>query len=149
MDKLNTLALEGKINENASIKDQHSIIINCEIDKVWKILSDIEKWPEWNSNIRNVKLTGKVERDGSFQWRLDGTRISSQIQAVEPPSMLSWTGKSKWVKSIFVWQLDADDQQTIATLAASFQGGILVNTHQKIYNELIKWLDNLKNIAEG
>lgn len=151
MEKLNALAKDGRINENANVKDQHSIIINSPIDQVWSILTDLEKWSEWNPNIKNV-VVEKVEESGNFKWQLDGTKISSQIQSMQAPTQLAWTGKSKWVKSIYVWQLEDDENQTIASLSASFQGGaftILVSNHQKIYNDLMGWLASLKQKAEG
>ncbi|MEQ9405016.1 MAG: SRPBCC family protein [Cyclobacteriaceae bacterium] len=151
MKKLETLAKEGKINENASIKDGHSIIINAPINKVWGVLTDLEKWPNWNPVIKNVSTGGKPEKGMNFKWTFDGTKYSSQIQAIKEPETLAWTGKSSWIKSIHVWQLESDDNQTIASLSTSLQStfAVLVNKHQKVYNDLIGWLECLKNTAES
>ena len=151
MNRLNALAKEGKINENASIKDSHSVIINAPIAKVWEILIDIEKWPEWNNIVKEASIKDPVEIETPFSWYFNGVRFNSQIQAISEPNMLTWTGKSKLIKSAFVWQLENDDDQTIATFSASLQGTftVLVNKHQRVYNELMTWLENLKKSAES
>ncbi len=151
MNELNALAKEGKINQNASIKDGHSAIINTSLDKVWGLLINIEQWPEWNTVIKSVKAEGETKEGMNFSWNLNGTKIQSQIQYIAPKNTISCTGKTKWVKSIFVWQLESDENQTIVTLNASMQGifATMFKSHQKVYNDLIQWLQNLKTAAEA
>ncbi|MEP5613013.1 MAG: SRPBCC family protein [Cyclobacteriaceae bacterium] len=150
MNNLNTLASQGKINENANVKDRHSIIINAPIDKVWSILSDMEKWPEWHDKIKKVQIEGEVARGTDFSWTFDGKKFNSQIQSADAPTQLSWTGKTSMAKSVHVWQLEDDENQTIASLGTSLQGTftILFNKHQKIYNDLLTWLQMLKEASE-
>ena len=151
MNTLNELAREGKINENASVKDGHSTIINASIDKVWGLIIDIQNWPKWNQVVKSVQVEEKIEEGTSFAWNLNGTKIKSQVQFLESAHTMSCTGKSKWIKSIFVWQLESDENQTIVTLNASMQGAFatLFKNHQKVYNDLIKWLSSLKKAAES
>lgn len=151
MNNLNALASEGKINENANIKDRHSIIINAPIDKVWGILINMEQWPSWNEKIKNVQIDGEVANGTNFKWTFDGKKFTSQIQSAAKPNMLSWTGKSSMAKSVHIWQLEDDENQTIASLATSLQGTftILFNKHQKVYNDLLSWLQELKEAAEN
>lgn len=151
MNSLNALAVEGKINENASIRDQHSTIINAPIEKVWAILSDLENWPNWNSDVKKIELSGKVEEGAKFQWTIGRLKANSQIQHLHAPNTLTWTGKTNWVKRIYVWSLEPDDKKTIVTVSTSLQGflTVLVENHQRVYNELLNWLETLKNKAEG
>lgn len=150
MNKLNELAKQGKINDNASIKDGHSIIINAPIDSVWSALIDIDGWPSWNDDIKKVSIEGAPEVGADFSWTFDGTKFNSQIQSIDKPTTLSWTSKSKLAKSIHVWQLEDDENQTIVTLSTSMQGTftMVFNNHQKIYNEILQWLQKLKEKAE-
>ncbi|MEO9868851.1 SRPBCC family protein [Ekhidna sp.] len=150
MKKLNALARKGKINENASIRDSHSTIINADIEKVWSILTDMENWPDWNPEVKKVTLDGDLSEGSTFKWTMGRTNGESQIQQVNKPSTLTWTSKAKWVKRIFVWSLESDEGQTIATVSASLQGTmvVLMENHQKVYDELLSWLECLKNKAE-
>ncbi|WP_425391678.1 SRPBCC family protein [Ekhidna sp.] len=150
MKKLNELAKKGMINENASIRDSHSTIINANIDKVWDILTDMEDWPNWNPEIKKVTLEGEIAEGTTFKWVQGRTHGISQIQVVKKPALLAWTSKAKFVKRIYVWTLESDEGQTIATVSASFQGAmvVLAQNHQKVYDELLGWLELLKNKAE-
>lgn len=150
MKKLNALAQKGQINENAGIRDSHSIIINADIDKVWNVLIDMENWPSWNPDVKKVTLDGDVAVGTYFSWVQGRTHGKSQIQTVDKPSTLAWTSKAKWVKRIYVWTLESDEGQTIATVSASFQGTfvVLAENHQKVYHELLNWLELLKNKTE-
>ena len=151
MKKLDALAKQGKINESAGVRDGHSIIINAPVTKVWEILIDIENWSEWNDQIKNVKIDSTPESGEKFKWSFDGTTFKAQIQDCTAPSLLAWTGKSNWSKAIHVWELEDDDNQTIATLSTSLQGtfSILANKHQKVYDDTLNWLQRLKEKAEG
>ena len=151
MKKLNALAREGKINENAGIRDSHSIIINADIDRVWNIIADMESWPEWNPEVKKVNVEGELSEGTYFSWTQGRTSGKSQIQAVKKPALLSWTSKARFVNRIYVWTFESDESQTIATVSASFQGTfvVIVENHQKVYHELLNWLELLKNKAEG
>ena len=81
MKKLNALAQKGQINENASIRDSHSTIINAEINKVWDILADIQDWPDWISDVKKVTVDGDVGEGTTFHWVQGRSHGTSQIQA--------------------------------------------------------------------
>lgn len=151
MKKLEALAKEGKINEDASIKDSHSIIINASVDTVWGIIRDAKKWSEWNGDIKDVNVPGELTEGTEFAWTFDGTKYNATVQALDDKGhTLSITGKSSWIKSVHVWQLENDDTQTIATLSASLERtfAVLMNKHQKVHNDLLNWLERLKELAE-
>ncbi len=150
MKRLNALAKKGEINENASIKDSHSIVINASIKKVWDVLTDIEKWPHWNADVKRVELKGDLNEGANFIWKQGRTQGQSEIQQIKEPTSFSWTSKAKWVKRIFVWSLESDENQTIVTVSASLQGAlvVIVENHQKVYDELLNWLECLKTKAE-
>ncbi|MCB0703645.1 MAG: SRPBCC family protein, partial [Ignavibacteriae bacterium] len=47
-----------------------SITINASKEKIWKILTDFENYPEWNSFIKSV--TGEVKVGNQIQIKLQG-----------------------------------------------------------------------------
>jgi len=149
MKTLESQAREGRINENASIRDRQSVIINAPIDRVWQILTTVNAWPQWNKEIKMAKCE-KVAVDAEFEWQVRLSHFKSTFQVVDTPNTLAWTGKSKLVKSIFVWNLEASDTQTIVTVEESLEGFILpvFNNHSKLHNVLIDWLHALKKEAE-
>lgn len=150
MKNLESQAREGRINENASIRDRQSIIINAPIDRVWSLLTDIDNWPNWNKEIKSASCT-TVAEGASFDWHIRHTSFVSTFQAVKEPTLLSWLGKSKLMKSIFVWNLEASDQQTIVTVEESIEGFVIpiFNNHSKLHDILVDWLNALKKKAEA
>ncbi|WP_420578476.1 SRPBCC family protein [Ekhidna sp.] len=151
MKKLNALAQKGQINENASIRDSHSTIINADINKVWDILVNLKDWPNWMQDVKKVTVEGSEIGEGTvFKWVQGRAHGISEIQAFKKPNTFAWTSKASMVKRIYVWSLESDEGQTIATVSASFQGVmvVLAQNHQKVYNELLNWLEALKNKAE-
>ncbi|GAB4239352.1 MAG: hypothetical protein Tsb0034_15370 [Ekhidna sp.] len=150
MNRTIALAKEGKINENASIKDQHSIVINAPIDKVWDILIDLQNWKEWNSDVKKMDVEGPIKAGTKFNWTIGRLKAQSQIQLIDKPQTLAWTEKSSWVKRIYVWSLEQDENQTLVTLSSSLQGvfTVLVERHSKVYDELLNWLESLKKKSE-
>jgi uncharacterized protein YndB with AHSA1/START domain len=149
MNELESQAREGRINENASIRDRQAAIINAPIEKVWKILTLVNEWPNWNPEIKSARAE-KVQARESFDWHIKHSHFQSIFQVVNEPTLLTWTGKSKLVKSIFVWNLEASDNQTIVTVEESIEGFVipLFNNHSKLHDILIDWLKALKSEAE-
>lgn len=149
MKIIGPLAENGKINSEASIRDRQSIIINAEIDVIWKVLTDIANWPSWNKHIKSIS-GNTLEVGSQFEWSLNGIHIHSIVKKVTPPEQIAWTGTSLGVKAIYVWNLEKSDNQTIVTAEESLQGlRTIFLGHQKIHNTLINWLEFLKQRVEN
>lgn len=151
MQRLISLAKEAKINENANIKDQHSLIINAPIEKVWDKLTDIKKWPEWHPEIESISLKGNVEEGTQFIKVQNGTKINATIQLLEKPNALATTNKTGLIKGVNVWELEQNDDQTTLTYSSSQQGvlTVFVVNHQKIYHEITSWLEYFQKSLES
>ena len=147
MKKLEEWAKEGRINNDASVRDRQSAIINAHIDKVWELLTDVNAWPSWCEEIKSAEC----DKGADFDWTVRHTHFVSQFQTVQEPTLLTWVGKSKFVKAIFVWNLEASDEQTIVTVEESIEGFIIpiFNNHSKLHGILIDWLAALKQTAEA
>lgn len=145
MKSLEAQALEGKINENASIRDRQSAIVNAPIEKVWDLLVNVNDWPDWNPEIKSAKCD-KVEPGAEFEWTVRHTHLHSKFKVVDEPTLLTWVGKGKLTKMIFVWSFEASDEQTIITVEQSVEGIVLplFNNHSKLHDILIDWLEALK-----
>lgn len=72
--------------------------------------------------------------------------FNQRFKVVDEHAMLSWVGKSKLTKTIFVWSLEASDEQTIITVEQSVEGIVipLLTNHNKLHDILIDWLAALK-----
>lgn len=149
MKNLEALAQQGKINNHANLQDKQSIIINASVDEVWAVLTDFDKWKEWNSDISWVKID-KVAAGESFSWNIKGSTIKSKIAAIAAPEMITWVGSYMGIKAIHVWKLDkTDGNQTIVTNEESMEGFLtMFFGHRKLHETLISWLNQLKKAVE-
>ena len=149
MKTLVAYAKEGKINENASIRDRHSIIINAPIKRVWEVLSNINEWPDWYEGIKSASCD-KVVVGATFDRALKNTHLHSSFQLVNEPTLLAWIEKSKMVRAIHVWNLEAADDQTIVTVEKSIEGFLIpvFNRQSKVHDDLLAWIVALKAEAE-
>ncbi len=93
-----------------------------EPDTVWAIMADIEAWPRWNPDVKDVSLQGELKPGTQFQWKAGPGKITSLLQNVEPPHLLAWTGKIMGINAIHVWKIDVVDFKTIVETEESWEG---------------------------
>ncbi|MBD2231720.1 SRPBCC domain-containing protein [Phormidium tenue] len=140
------------INPNAPVSARHQITINAPIETVWQLLTDIDQWPTWNSNISAATLAGPMQPGSTFRWKANGTGIFSTLQAVEPHRYLSWTGKVIGTRAIHTWALEPLGDTVVVTTAESFEGWLVQLTKDMMQStldtSLVAWLTDLKRQAE-
>ena len=51
------------INNSAPVKSRGDIKINAPVDKVWNILTTINDWPSWQSEVTESRLNGEFYQD--------------------------------------------------------------------------------------
>ena len=75
-----------------------SITINASKEKIWKTLTDFEKYPEWNSFIKSV--TGEVKVGNQIQIKLQGMTFKPIVLTFKENTELKWLGHL-WFKGLF------------------------------------------------
>ena len=55
------------INKNAPVVQSEEIEINAKPVKVWEVLSDIDKWSDWNRNIKNPQTLSVTSVGSKFK----------------------------------------------------------------------------------
>lgn len=96
--------------------------IGSPVETVWRVLSDLEKWPDWNRSVTKIRVNGAVEAGTTFDWRAGGMRISSRLEEVDPPARIAWTGRMFGVRAVHVWELAAEGPGTRVRTRESFAG---------------------------
>jgi len=140
------------INNNAPVKCSKTITINSNNEKVWEILTAIDNWANWQTDIKNSKLNGELKPTTTFKWKSGGANILSTLQTVEQNKKLGWTGKSLGILAIHTWTFTEQNGKTILTVDESMEGflaGLLKKTlNKKLEIGMQKWLDLLKQECE-
>lgn len=137
-----------KINQEAPVVQSEEIIINAKPEKVWKVLTDIEKWFSWNSNIKNPTLNEEPKVGASFTWKTNGSKIKSKIHTYDQNKSLGWKGKTFGAKAIHNWYLEPTNNGTKVIVEESMEGWIIALMKKKMNSTLEKditfWLEQLK-----
>jgi hypothetical protein len=151
MDRIEKLAANGQIQENAPVKASSEIVIHASPETIWRLLTDIDKWPSWQSTISTARIDGPLEPGTTFVWTNGGPKIKSRIALAHPITQLVWTGTIFGARAIHMWNLQAlPNGGTLVKTTESMDGFMLKVFYSS--NDLAKshqvWLEALKRKAE-
>ena len=118
---MSATALTG-IDEQAPVVGASEIEIAAPPETVWAVLTDFERWPSWNRDVKSMSIQGPVAPGSVFKWKAGPGTITSTIQRVEPPSLLAWTGKSLGIDAIHFWHLEPRNGKTFVRTQESYGG---------------------------
>lgn len=142
----------NSINNNAPVKCSKSITINASSEKVWNVLTGINQWAVWQTDIGNAKLNGQLKPEITFNWKTGGAKITSTIHTVEPFKNFGWTGKTFGMYAIHNWTLIETEGKTKVVVDESMEGflaKLFKNSFNKnLENGMQKWLELLKREVE-
>lgn len=140
------------INSEAPIKCSKTITIKADSLRVWKVLTNIDNWPTWQTDISKSKLNGELKPEATFNWKSNGAKINSIIHIVKHNSKFGWTGKSLGIYAIHNWALSEVNGITTISVEESMEG-FLASLFKKSFNQnlekgMTKWLNLLKQECE-
>jgi hypothetical protein len=112
----------GGIHEQAPVVGASELDIHAAPDVVWNVLTDFERWPDWNPDIKSMSAPAAVAAGSEFRWKAGPATITSTIRRVEPPGLIAWTGKTPGIDAIHFWWLEPRDGRTFVRTAESYDG---------------------------
>lgn len=140
------------INRDAKVQCRKQIDIHASRDIVWALLSNIDRWPEWQPDISQSKLESPLAAGARFTWKSGGARINSALHTVEAPHLFGWIGKTFGISAIHNWSLEEKNGYTQVIVEESMDG-ILATLFRGSFNRDLEkgiqnWLNHLKQEAE-
>lgn len=141
-----------KINERAPVTCSKQIVIKADKAKVWEVLTNIEQWPSWQTDISRTKLNGPLQENITFNWTSGGANISSTLHTIDEERILGWTGKSMGIFAIHNWIISEVEAGTLVQVEESMEG-ILASIfkgalHKSLETGMVNWLSFLKAECE-
>jgi hypothetical protein len=140
------------INEAAPVKAAGEIEISAGVGRVWEVMTDVERWPAWNRDVKEASLHGEVTEGREFRWKVRTGTITSRFVRVERPRLLAWTGKGFGVVAVHVWRLEERDGSTVVATEESWEGLLSrllrVPFQKALKSSIDAGLTYLKNEAE-
>jgi uncharacterized protein YndB with AHSA1/START domain len=140
------------ININAPVKCSKTITINASSEKVWEVMTNIDNWANWQTDISKSKLNGELKPKTTFDWKSGGAKIHSTLHTVEPFKNFGWTGNTFGMFAIHNWTLTEINGHTKVTVDESMEG-FFAKLFKKSFNKNLKkgmqnWLNLLKQECE-
>src|SRR4029453_4123822 len=140
-----------EINRNAPATAEGELRIDADPQTVFSVISDIDRWPSWNANVKSVELQGPVQPGTGFRWKSGSSTLTSTLQVVDPPNEIAWTGTTMGIKAVHVFRFQASEGGTLA-LQESWEGliaSLLKGYSRKTLDKGIRSiLSHLKTEAE-
>ena len=139
-------------NPSAPVKCSKSILINASPSTVWAVLTTINKWATWQTDITKPILSGPLQPGSTFDWKTGGAGIHSTLHTVEPNKRFGWTGKTFGMYAIHNWTLTEVPGGTQVSVDETMEG-FLAGLFKKSFNKNLAsgmqhWLELLKAESE-
>jgi hypothetical protein len=138
-----------EVNRKAKAYAEDSILINAAIDKVYWLLSDIQRWPQWQTAVQKVELEGEPSPGKSFDWKAAGFNIHSTFHTVNPPDEFGWTGRMWWIRAVHNWYFEPVGNGTKVTTRESLEGFGAWAMKKSLKEGMRKSLIELRKAAEN
>ncbi|MER5972660.1 SRPBCC family protein [Streptomyces sp. NPDC002055] len=165
-----SLTCRGKgVDPDAPVRHRTEIVINAPLRTVWKLQTDVERWPSWQPPVETVdRLDDGPFREGSaFRWTTPippnpstpatSLEITSTVRQLERNACIRWTGPAVGeglrIDGIHAWSFTKVKGGVRVRTEETHSGAQVeadVPTATGILREgLEAWLRNLKSAAEA
>jgi uncharacterized protein YndB with AHSA1/START domain len=102
-----------------------SVEINAPPERVWEVMTDVEKWPEWTQSVQSVKrLDSGPFRLGS-RARIKQPKFLPaiwEVTDIDPPRSFTWVTRSPGVIASGKHRVEPTARGSKATLSVAYAG---------------------------
>ncbi|MFF4317711.1 SRPBCC family protein [Streptomyces sp. NPDC001568] len=156
------------VDPDARVRHRAEILIDAPLRTVWKLQTDIERWPSWQAPVTSAERLdhGPLRRGSAFRWttplppnptpatRLD---ITSTVEQLRPHSCLRWTGpgvgEGLHIDGVHVWNF-VQTSRGVRVITEETHTGPQVDADVPTATALLRqgleaWLNDLKSTAEA
>jgi uncharacterized protein YndB with AHSA1/START domain len=139
-------------SSGAPVRSRREIDVAAPPDVVWEVLTDFDKWQEWNPEVKSMSFDGPLAPGAMFRWKAGPGTIVSTVEEIDRPRYIRWRGRTLSIAAIHEWRLEGRDGGTHVETDESFSGTVarlLRGSLQKqLDRSLEEGLDHLKREAE-
>jgi uncharacterized protein YndB with AHSA1/START domain len=130
-----------EIDRDAPVVIEKEVEIQAGPDSVWNVLTDVERWPAWNPDIKSAKLKGPFAEGTVFRWKSGPSTITSTLERIDQPRLVGWRGKTLGAQAIHVWRLEPTASGTGVKTEESMSGVVPRLFQRSMQRTLEKSLD--------
>lgn len=104
---------------------EHAIAIDAPPGRVWAVLADVERWPEWTASMSEVRLLEGERLEVGARARVKQPKLppsTLEVTALEPQHSFTWVARSPCVRFVGTHAIAPADRGVTVTLGARFSG---------------------------
>jgi hypothetical protein len=113
---------ENGIDRGAPVLGTSETEVDAKPELVWDVLTRIDRWPVWNPDVRSVSMAGGLAEGSEFRWKAGPGTIRSTLERVEPPGLISWSGKTLGIEARHVYVLQPRNGKTVVKTEETYDG---------------------------
>lgn len=162
------------IDTSASVTSADDLLVDAPADEVWKTLTDVETWADWQSAVTSIERldSGPLAKGSQFRWTTpvpesdisaaDTLHITSTVLQIDPGHCVLWEGPAVGDtltidKGTHLWTVTETDDRTLVHTEESWDAEVLDSLEgddaeaaaQMLGGGLVSWLDDLRTTAEA
>ena len=141
------------IDRDAPVIAHHEIDINAPLETVWRLQTNVNNWPAWQTDVTAAHLDGPFEPGNSFTWTSYGFTVTSTIHAVAQRARTLWAGANRGITGTHEWVYTQTPTGTHVATHESFSGQPVqadaTGMQSALDKSLTDWLGHLKATAES
>ena len=146
------MAIPTGIDGDAPVIVRHQIDINAPLQTVWRLQTDVNNWPAWQTDITAARLDGPFEPGNSFTWTSYGFTVTSTIYAVAERARTLWGGAARGIMGTHEWAYTQTPAGVHVATHESWSGQPVqadaTGMQSALDKSLTDWLGHLKAAAE-
>ena len=141
------------IDGNAPVIVHHEIDINAPLETIWRLQTNVNSWPAWQTDITAARLDGPFEPGNSFTWTSYGFTVTSTIYAVAERARTLWRGANLGITGTHEWAYTQTPTGTHVATHESWSGqpveADITVMQSALDKSLTDWIGHLKATAES
>jgi hypothetical protein len=106
----------------APVRSKREVQSAAPPDVVWDVLTQFDRWPEWNPDVKSMSIEGPVAPGTEFRWKAGPGTIVSTLEQVDPPRYIRWRGRTLSIEALHEWRLESLNGGTRVETDESFSG---------------------------
>ena len=116
-----------------------SITIDAPIERVWQIMSDVERWPEWTASISSVQRLDRGPFQVGSSARIKQPKLATMVWTVtdiQPGRSFIWQAHSGGMTSIGEHVIEPGPGNSVTVTLSATATGWLAPHVNRLYGRL-------------
>jgi len=108
-----------------TVQFEYSIDINAAPERVWDVMTDVERWPEWTASMSEVRLIEGDRLAVGARVRVRQPKLPAstlEVTELEPERAFTWQAASPGVNFVGKHEIAPAGTGVTVTLSAQFSG---------------------------